>query len=210
MGKLDGKKVAVLFTDGVEQVELEKPVEGLKDEGAEVTYLTLEPGEVQAFNHLDHADKIQVDSAVKDADASDFDALLLPGGVANPDFLRMDEDAVGFVRGFFEAAKPVGVICHGPWTLVEADVLQGRTITSWPSLQTDIRNAGGNWVDEEVHVDEGLVTSRNPDDIPAFTDKLIEEFCEGKHEEMAASAGAAAPPSATSSARSSRRGRNTA
>jgi len=188
MGKLDGKKVAVLFTDGVEQVELDKPVEGLKGEGAEVTFLTLEPGEVQAFNHLDHADKVKVDTAVKDADASDFDALLLPGGVANPDFLRADEDAVSFVRSFVEQAKPIGAICHGPWTLVEADVLKGRTITSFPSLQTDIRNAGGNWVDEEVHVDEGLVTSRNPDDLPAFTDKIIEEFCEGKHEEMAASA----------------------
>jgi len=188
MGKLDGKKVAVLFTDGVEQVELDKPVEGLKEEGAEVTYLTLEPGEVQAFNHLDQADKIKVDEAVKDADASDFDALLLPGGVANPDFLRGDEDAVSFVRAFVEQAKPIGAICHGPWTLVEADVVKGRTLTSWPSLKTDIRNAGGNWVDEEVHVDEGLVTSRNPDDIPAFTDKIVEEFCEGKHEEMAASA----------------------
>ena len=188
MGKLDGKKVAVLFTDGVEQVELEKPVEGLKGEGAEVQYLTLEPGEVQAFNHLDHGDKIQVDSAVKDADASDYDALLLPGGVANPDFLRADEDAVSFVRSFVEQGKPIGAICHGPWTLVEADVLKGRTITSFPSIKTDIRNAGGNWVDEEVVVDEGLVSSRNPDDIPAFTDKIIEEFCEGKHEEMAASA----------------------
>ena len=188
MGKLDGKKVAVLFTDGVEQVELEQPVEGLKNEGADVEYLTLEPGEVQAFNHLDQADKIQVDSAVKDASADDYDALLLPGGVANPDFLRGDEDAVSFVRSFVEQAKPIGAICHGPWTLVEAGVVEGRTLTSWPSLQTDIRNAGGTWVDEEVHVDEGLVTSRNPDDLPAFTEKIIEEFCEGKHEAMAASA----------------------
>src|SRR3954465_3526029 len=192
MGKLDGKKVAVLFTDGVEQVELEKPVEGLKDEGAEVTYLTLEPGEVQAFNHLDHGDKIQVDEAVKDADASDFDALLLPGGGANPDFLRADEDAVGFVRTFVEQAKPIGSICHGPWTLVEADVVTGPSLTSWPPLQTDIRNAGGNWVDEEVHVDEGLVTSRNPDDLPAFCDKIVEEFCEGEHEGMKESVGAGA------------------
>ena len=188
MGKLDGKKVAALFTDGVEQVELEKPVEGLKGEGADVEFVTLEAGEIQAFNHLDHGDKIKVDKEVKDADASDYDALLLPGGVANPDFLRMDDDAVSFVRSFVEQAKPIGVICHGPWTLVEADVLKGRTITSWPSLQTDIRNAGGNWVDEEVVVDEGLTSSRNPDDLPAFTEKIIEEFCEGKHEEMAASA----------------------
>jgi protease I len=188
MGKLDGKKVAALFTDGVEQVELEKPVEGLENEGADVEFVTLEPGEVQAFNHLDHGDKIQVDKAVKDADASDYDALLLPGGVANPDFLRMDDQAVSFVRSFVEQGKPIGVICHGPWTLVEAGVLKGRTITSWPSLKTDIRNAGGNWVDEEVHVDEGLVSSRNPGDIPAFTDKIVEEFSEGKHEQMAASA----------------------
>ncbi len=188
MGKLDGKKIAVLFTDGVEQVELDKPSEGLRDAGADVEYLTLEPGDVQAFNHLDHGDKIQVDKAVKDADASDYDALLLPGGCMNPDFLRGDEDAVSFVRAFVEQSKPIGAICHGPWTLVEADVVKGRTLTSWPSLQTDIRNAGGNWVDEEVHVDAGLTTSRNPDDIPAFIEKILEEFCEGEHEEMAASA----------------------
>jgi protease I len=192
MGKLDGKKVAVLFTDGVEQVELDKPTEGLKGEGAEVEYVTLEPGEVQAFNHLDHGDKIQVDKAVKDADASDYDALLLPGGCMNPDFLRADDDAVSFVRAFVEQAKPIGAICHGPWTLVEAEVVKGRTLTSFPSIQTDIRNAGGNWVDEEVHVDAGLTTSRNPDDIPAFTEKIIEEFCEGKHEEMAESASGSA------------------
>lgn len=191
MGKLDGKKVAALFTDGVEQVELEKPVEAIRDEGAEVDFVSLEEGEVQAFNHLDHGDKIGVDKAVKDVEASDYDALLLPGGVANPDFLRMDEDAVAFVRSFVEQAKPIGVICHGPWTLVEAGVLKGRTITSWPSLKTDIRNAGGNWVDEEVHVDEGLVSSRKPDDIPAFNEKVIEEFCEGEHEGMAASASGA-------------------
>jgi protease I len=188
MGKLDGKKVAALFTDGVEQVELEKPVGALENEGANVEFVTLEPGEVQAFSHLDHGDKIKVDKAVKDADASDYDALLLPGGVANPDFLRMDEDAVSFARSFVEQGKPIGVICHGPWTLVEAGVVKGRTITSWPSLKTDIRNAGGNWVDEEVHVDDGLVSSRKPGDIPAFNDKIIEEFAEGKHEAMAASA----------------------
>jgi deglycase len=190
MGKLDGKKIAFLFTDGVEQVELEKPADAVRDEGAEVEYVTLETGEVQAFNHLDHGDKIQVDKAVSDASADDYDGLVLPGGVANPDFLRLDEDAVNFVRSFVESAKPIGVICHGPWTLVEADVLRGRTITSFPSLQTDIRNAGGNWVDEEVHVDEGLVSSRNPDDLPAFCDKIVEEFCEGEHEGMSASAGA--------------------
>ena len=192
MGKLDGKKIAFLFTDGVEQVELEKPAEAVKDEGAEVEYVTLEAGEVQAFNHLDHGDKIKVEKAVNDASVDDYDGLVLPGGVANPDFLRADEDAVNFVRSFVESAKPIGVICHGPWTLVEADVLKGRTITSFPSLQTDIRNAGGNWVDEEVHVDEGLVSSRNPDDLPAFNDKIVEEFCEGKHEGMKESAGAGA------------------
>jgi protease I len=184
MGKLDGKKIAFLFTDGVEQVELEKPAEAVKSEGGEVEYVTLESGEVQAFNHLDKADTIKVETAVSDAQVDDYDGLVLPGGVANPDFLRADEDAVNFVRSFVEQAKPIGVICHGPWTLVEADVLKGRTITSFPSLQTDIRNAGGNWVDEEVHVDEGLVSSRNPDDLPAFCDKIVEEFCEGQHEGM--------------------------
>jgi protease I len=188
MGKLDGKKIAVLFTDGVEQVELEKPVEGLKNEGADVVYVTLEPGEVRLYNHIDPNDTVQVDTAVADADASDYDGLMLPGGVANPDFLRGDENAVKFVGAFVEQAKPIAAICHGPWTLVEADVVRGRTLTSWPTLKTDIKNAGGNWVDEEVVVDEGLVTSRNPDDIPAFTEKAIEEFCEGKHEDMAASA----------------------
>ena len=191
MGKLDGKKIAVLFTDGVEQVEFEKPVEGLKNEGAEVVYLTLEPGEVKLYDHIEPADTVQVDNAVADADASDYDGLMLPGGVANPDFLRGDEKAVGFVRSFVEQAKPIAAICHAPWTLVEADVVKGRTLTSWPTLRTDIENAGGTWVDEEVHVDEGLVTSRNPDDIPAFTEKAIEEFCEGKHEDMAASASGA-------------------
>src|SRR4051812_25900920 len=192
MGKLDGKKIAVLFTDGVEQVELDKPAAALRDEGAEAVYLTLEAGEVQAFNHLDHGDKIKVDDAVSEADASDYDGLLLPGGVANPDLLRADEDAVRFVGDFVKQKKPIAAICHGPWTLVEADVLKGRTITSWPSLQTDVRNAGGTWVDEEVHVDAGLVTSRKPDDIPAFTDKMIEEFCEGEHDAMADSAAGAA------------------
>jgi protease I len=192
MGKLDGKKIAFLFTDGVEQVELEKPLEAVKNEGAEVECLSLEDGEIQAFQHLDHGDKFPVDKKVSDASADDYDGLVLPGGVANPDFLRGDEDAVSFIRSFAEQAKPIGAICHGPWTLVEADVVKGRTLTSWPTLQTDIRNAGGNWVDEEVHVDEGLVTSRNPDDLPAFCDKIVEEFCEGKHEGMKESVGSGA------------------
>lgn len=188
--ELDGKRIAFLFTDGVEQVELDKPVDAVREAGAEVDLVSLETGEVQAFNHLDHGDKIKVDKAVADAEVSDYDGLVLPGGVANPDFLRSDEDAVGFVRGFFEAAKPVGVICHGPWTLVEAGVLSDRTITSWPSLRTDIQNAGGKWVDEEVHVDNGLVSSRNPDDLPAFCSKIVEEFAEGKHEKQKESVGA--------------------
>ncbi|MFL5884391.1 MAG: type 1 glutamine amidotransferase domain-containing protein [Thermoleophilaceae bacterium] len=183
--KLNGKKVAFLFADGVEQVELEEPLKAVKDEGADVDLISLEDGEVQAFNHLDHGDKIKVDKAVSDADASDYDALVVPGGVANPDFLRADDDAMSFVRGFFEAGKPSGVICHGPWVLVEAGVVDGMKVTSWPSLKTDIENAGGEWVDEEVVVDKGLVTSRKPDDLPAFCSKIVEEFCEGRHEQLA-------------------------
>ena len=190
MGQLDGKKVAFLATDGVEQVELTEPWKKVEDEGGTPELISLESGEIQGFNHRDKGDAFPVDKTVQEANEADYDGLVLPGGVANPDFLRMDEGAVGFVRGFFEAAKPVGVICHGPWTLVEADVLQGRTITSWPSLQTDIRNAGGNWVDEEVVVDQGLVSSRNPDDLPAFCEKIVEEFCEGEHEAQARSVGA--------------------
>ena len=187
--KLNGKRIAFLVaTEGLEQVELTEPWKAVEQAGGKPELVSTSGGEVQAFNHLDKADTFPVDRTVAEADASDYDGLVLPGGVANPDFLRTDEDAVSFVRAFFEQEKPVGVICHGPWTLVEADVLQGRTITSWPSLQTDIRNAGGNWVDEEVVVDEGLVSSRNPDDLPAFCAKIVEEFCEGEHEEMAASA----------------------
>jgi deglycase len=136
---------------------------------------------VQMFNHLDKGDTIDANLAVSDADPSNYDGLVLPGGVANPDQLRTDDDAVGFVRGFFEQDKPVGVICHGPWMLVEADVARGRTVTSWPSLQTDLRNAGATWVDDEVVVDNGLVTSRKPDDLPAFCSKIVEEFVEGRH-----------------------------
>ena len=191
-GKLDGKTIAFLVaTEGTEQVELTQPWKAVEDAGGKPELVSTEAGEIQAFNHLDKADTFSVDKTVADADVGDYDGLVLPGGVANPDFLRMDEGAVGFVRGFFEAAKPVGVICHGPWTLVEADVLQGRTITSWPSLQTDIRNAGGNWVDEEVVVDQGLVSSRNPDDLPAFCAKLVEEFQEGVHSRRTEKIGAA-------------------
>jgi protease I len=181
--KLQGKRIAFLVApEGAEQVELTEPWKAVESEGGKPELISLEAGEIQAFNHLDKGDTFPVDRTVADASASDYDALVLPGGVANPDILRMDDDAVAFTRAFFEEAKPVGVICHGPWTLVEADVLRGRTITSWPSMKTDIRNAGGTWVDEEVVVDEGLVSSRNPDDLPAFCAKIVEEFCEGRHE----------------------------
>jgi protease I len=181
-GSLDGKTIAFLAAEGVEQVELTDPWTAVEEAGGKAQLVSLEAGQVQAFNHLDKADTFAVDVTVADADAADYDGLVLPGGVANPDFLRMDERAVAFVRAFFDAAKPVAVICHGPWTLVEADVLRGRTITSWPSLRTDVRNAGGTWVDEEVHADQGLVSSRRPDDLPAFCAKLVEEFGEGRHE----------------------------
>jgi protease I len=192
MGKLDGKRIAFLATDGVEQVELTEPLDAVRDEGAEVDVISLKKGEFQGFEHLDKGQTFTADKAVKDASADDYDGLVLPGGVANPDFLRSDEDAVRFVRSFVEAKKPVGAICHGPWTLVEADVIKGRTLTSWPSLQTDIRNAGATWVDEEVHVDQGLVTSRKPDDLPAFNAKVIEEVAEGRHERAPEPAGTGA------------------
>jgi protease I len=174
--ELAGRRIAVLATHGVEQVELEKPVEAVREAGADVDLISLEPGKIQAFQHLDKGDEFAVDRAISDADPEDYDALVLPGGVANPDFLRTDSRAVNFARAFVEQRKPVGVICHGPWTLVEADCLRDRTITSWPSLQTDIRNAGGKWVDKEVHVDDGLVSSRRPDDLPAFCSKIVEQF----------------------------------
>jgi protease I len=183
--KLQGKRVAFLATDMVEQVELVEPWNAVKAEGAEVELISLEEGEIQGFNHYDKADKFKVDRTAEEARADDYDALVIPGGVGNPDTMRTDENAVQLVRDFFEQGKPVGVICHGPWMLVEAGVVRGRKVTSWPSLQTDIRNAGGNWVDEEVVVDQGLVTSRKPDDLPAFNKKIIEEFAEGIHEEQA-------------------------
>ena len=185
--ELKDKQVAFLFTEGVEQVELTEPLKAMREAGAGTTLVSLETGAVQMFNHLDKGDTIEADLATSDADASLFDALVLPGGVANPDALRADSGAVKFVRGFFEQHKPVGVICHGPWTLVEADVVRGRTLTSWPSLRTDLRNAGAKWVDEEVHVDNGLVSSRKPDDLPAFIAKVIEEIAEGKHDGQIAS-----------------------
>jgi protease I len=180
---LKGKKVAILVAnEGIEQVELTEPLNALKGAGATVELLAPEPGDAQAFDHLDKADSFPVDRAVGDASAEDYHALMLPGGVANPDNLRTHPEAVALVRAFFDAGKPVAAICHAPWTLIEADVVRGRTLTSWPSLQTDLRNAGATWVDEEVVVDEGLVTSRKPDDLKAFNAKMIEEFAEGPHE----------------------------
>jgi protease I len=189
MGRLDGKKIAFLATDGVEQVELTEPLEAVRAEGADVELISLKKGEFQGFNHLDKGDTFTADKAVRDANANDYDGIVQPGGVANPDFLRNDPDAVAFFRAFFEAKKPAGVICHGPWMLVEADVVNGRTVTSWPSVRTDLRNAGANWVDEEVVVDEGLVTSRKPDDLPAFCAKIVEEFAEGRHADAPTPAG---------------------
>jgi len=183
--QLEGKRIAFLVdNEGAEQVELDDPRKAVEDAGAEVDLIAPKPGGIQAFNHLDKGDTYDVDKTVSDASADDYDGLVLPGGVANPDNLRTDEDAVSFVRAFFEAGKPVGAICHAPWTLVEAGVVDGRKLTSFPSLQTDIRNAGGEWVDEEVVVDSGLVTSRKPDDLPAFNSKIVEEFAEGVHAEQ--------------------------
>ena len=184
-GKLDGKRIAFIAADGVEQVELTEPWKAVEQEGGEPDLISVEPGEIQGFNHLDKGDTFKVDRSVDDANPDDYDNVVLPGGVANPDFLRTNEKVVSFIRDFFEKGKPVAAICHGPWTLVEGGVVDGMTLTSWPSLKTDIENAGGHWVDEEVHVDRGLVTSRKPDDLKAFNEKLVEEFAEGKHEELA-------------------------
>jgi deglycase len=178
---LDGTTVALLAADMVERVELEEPRRALEEAGATVELVSIHPGTIRSFDHFDPSKELTVDKTVEEADASDYDALLVPGGVGNPDQLRGDENAVAFVRAFFEQGKPAAVICHGPWVLVEAGVVPGRRLTSWPSLQTDIRNAGGEWVDEQVVVDQGLVTSRKPDDIPAFVEKMIEEFGEGEH-----------------------------
>jgi protease I len=183
--ELKGKRIAFLAADGVEQVELTEPWKAVEQAGAEPELLSIQEGKIQGFKHLDKAATFKVDKLVSEADPTDYDGLVLPGGVANPDFLRTDENAVRFIKRFFDQGKPVGVICHGPWTLVEAGVVKGRKITSWASLRTDIRNAGGNWVDEEVVVDAGLVSSRKPDDLPAFCAKIVEEFGEGVHAERA-------------------------
>ncbi len=174
--QLNGKKVAILATDGFEQVELTEPRKALEAAGATTHIVSLTSGEIEGWNHFDKGDKFPVDVELKNAQAADYDALLLPGGVANPDQLRVKPEAVKFVKDFFDAGKPVAAICHGPWTLIEADVVKGRTITSWPSLKTDLTNAGAKWVDEEVVESNGLVTSRKPDDLPAFNQKTIELF----------------------------------
>ena len=180
---LQGKRIAFLTAnEGVEQIELTEPMNAVREAGAVVELLAPESGEVQAFNHLDKGDTFEVDRVIGEADADEYDGLVLPGGVANPDQLRTKPEALEFIRAIFEAGKPVGVICHGPWTLIDAGLVGGRTLTSWPSLETDLRNAGANWVDEEVHVDQGLVSSRKPDDLEAFNAKIVEEFAEGVHE----------------------------
>jgi protease I len=181
-GVLEGKRVAFLVAnEGIEQVELTEPWNAVKDAGGAPELVATDPGEVQAFNHLDPADRFPVDRITADTSADRYDALVLPGGVANADEIRTDRDAVRIVGEIADANLPIAVICHGSWILAEADVLHGRTLTSWPSLQTDLRNAGAQWVDEEVHVDRGLVSSRKPDDLPAFCAKLVEEFAEGPH-----------------------------
>lgn len=191
MFQLKDKRIAFLMAnEGVEQVELTEPLDAVCGSGAEADLLAPEAGDVQAFNHLDKGERFPVDRVVGAADAAEYDGLVLPGGVANPDQLRTQAEAVEFVRAFFAAGKPVGAICHAPWTLIDAGVVRGRTLTSWPSLETDLRNAGADWVDEEVHVDQGLVTSRKPEDLDAFNAKILEEFAEGSHAGQRESAGA--------------------
>lgn len=182
--ELNGVKVAILAADGFEQSELFKPKEALENAGAEVQIVSLKSGEIKGWNENDWGEKIAVDLTVDKANAEDFDALHLPGGVMNPDKLRMDKNAVAFVKAFFDAGKPVGAICHAPWTLIEAGVVKDKNVTSWASLKTDLENAGAKWADKEVIVDNGLVTSRKPDDLPAFNEKIIEEFAEGVHQKQ--------------------------
>lgn len=178
---LHDKTIAILATDGFEQVELTDPKQAVEQAGAKTLLLSLKAGEIQGMHHDKPGDRFKVDGLVADAKIEDYDGLILPGGVANPDALRIDADAVRFVREFALSGKPIGVICHGPWTLIEADVVRGRKMTSWPSVRTDLRNAGAEVVDEEVVVDQGIVSSRNPDDLPAFCRKIVEEFAEGRH-----------------------------
>jgi protease I len=183
-----GRKVAFIACDGVEQVELTEPWKAVEQAGAQPELISAQPGEIQGVDGMDKADRFPVSRTFADVSVDEFDGLVIPGGVKNPDLMRTNPDAVALVKRFMESGKPVAAICHGPWMLVEADALHGRTITSWPSLQTDIRNAGGMWVDEEVHTDRGLVTSRKPDDLPAFCAKLVEEIAEGAHQRQAVGA----------------------
>ncbi|MDO1447597.1 type 1 glutamine amidotransferase domain-containing protein [Rhodocytophaga aerolata] len=187
MKKIENKKVAILVANGFEQVELTSPKEALEQEGAITHIVSPESGEVKGWDETDWGKTFKVDVPLNEADAENYDALVLPGGQMNPDFLRVNEKAVAFIKRFFEAGKPVAAICHGPWTLIEADVVRGRTVTSYPSIKTDLKNAGANWVDQEVVTDNGLVTSRKPDDLPAFNKKMIEEIREGKHQAQASS-----------------------
>ncbi|HYJ04555.1 MAG TPA: type 1 glutamine amidotransferase domain-containing protein [Chthoniobacterales bacterium] len=179
--KLAGKKVAILAADGFEEVELTKPRKALDDAGAKTSVVSLKSGKIQGMNHADKGATVEVDLTLADAKPQEFDALLIPGGLMNPDTLRSSDEALEFVRHFFRQGKPVAAICHAPWVLIDAEVVSGRTITSWPAIRTDVRNAGATWVDQDVVVDNGLVTSRKPDDIPAFNEKMIEEFAEGRH-----------------------------
>ena len=191
---LSGKRIAFIATDGVEQVELTEPWDAVKNAGADPELLSIDEGQIQGVNHDEKADKFDVDKLVGDASVDDYDGLVLPGGVFNPDALRTDENVISFLQEFFKTGKPVGVICHGPWVLIEADVARGRRLTSYPSIRTDLRNAGAEVVDEEVVVDAGLVTSRSPDDLEAFCSKIVEEFAEGEHEVHPEGATAEAAP----------------
>src|SRR5689334_16082995 len=179
--ELKGKKIAVLAANFFEQVELTKPLAALKEAGAEVKVVSPDSGQIQGMNHADKGDKIKVDLTLDEANAQDFDAIMIPGGTMNPDSLRSSKPALEFVKQFFRTGKPAALICHAPWVLIDAELADGRTLTSWPAIQTDLKNAGAHWIDEDVVVDNGLVTSRKPDDIPAFVNKMIEEFGEGKH-----------------------------
>jgi len=186
--RLTNKHIAILVTDGVEQAELEGPLQALKEEGAKAVIVSLHPGKIQGMNHADKGSQFEVDETLDQARVEDFDGLVIPGGLINPDTLRSTKEAVDFVRAFAQEEKPIAAICHGPWLLIEAGLARGRRLTSWPAIQTDIKNAGGEWVDEPVVVDNGLVTSRKPADIPQFNQKMVEEFAEGRHEGMAMSA----------------------
>jgi len=190
MGQLDGKKVAILVADGFEQIEMTKPRQALDEAGAETKIVSLKKGKIQGMNHMEKGDKFDVDLTLDEARPEEFDALMIPGGLYNPDAMRSNEEALDFSRHFFEAGKPVAAICHGPQVLISANLVRGRKMTSWPAIQVDMRNAGANWVDHEVIVDNGLVSSRKPDDIPAFNKKMIEEFAEGRHARQTQMAGA--------------------